>query len=134
MSTKIPSQAEYEAREVANVLRDFERAERAPLAERKEAQKDYFRVMAEDPAQVAERIGWLFDGHYGYGPMVKAKQILRSPRMNRPAALSQYVALYDHQCPPRMAADAWKKLTRGQKETLDAAIAVVISAAEKEEE
>jgi hypothetical protein len=123
----------HDMRELGEATKEMQEIEKAPLSERKEAQADVLRVMKEDPALFAERLGWLIDGNYGYGQMLKAKQIVSSPRMNRPAALSQLVAAFEWKCPPRMAVDAWKKLTKTQQQALDAAIAVVIEAAEKEE-
>jgi hypothetical protein len=132
--TSIPSQSEYEAREARELETTLSRVEKAPLADRKEAARDYYEVMANDPARVAERIGWLFDGNYGYGAMMKAKRILAAPRMNRAAALSQIVAALDHQCAQRDAMAMWNKLTPRQKQDLDAAIQVVIVAAENDVE
>ncbi len=123
----IPSQAEYESNERLRAIRDESRIEKAPLADRKEAQAAFYEAMATDPAIVAERISWLIDGNYGYGQMQMAKQVVGSPRMNREAALTQLVAVFEWQCPRRMAIDAWKKLTGPQKKALSAAIAVVIN-------
>ncbi len=123
----IPSQAEYESNERLRAIRDESRIAKAPLADRKEAQAAFYEAMATDPAIVAERISWLIDGNYGYGQMQMAKQVVGSPRMNREAALTQLVAVFEWQCPRRMAIDAWKKLTGPQKKALSAAIAVVIN-------
>ena len=90
--------------------------------------------MATDPATVAERISWLIDGNYGYGQMQMARQVVASPRTNREAALTQLVAVYEWQCPRRMSVEAWKKLSTAQKKALSAAVAVVISEAERSEE
>lgn len=133
MSTPIPTQAEYERRERLAAVRREQEVDRAPLTDRKEAQQDLLGTMRERPETVAERIGWLIDGNYGNGAMQIAKEIVRSPRMNRRAGLVLLVAVHEWQCPRRMAADAWKKLTTAQKQLLDAAVDVVIEAAEREE-
>jgi hypothetical protein len=129
-----PSNAEYESSERRRAMLDEQRIERAPLSDRKEAQAAFHEVMARDPAVVAERISWLIDGNYGYGQMQIARQVVGSPRMNREAALTQLVAVYEWQCPRRMAVDAWKKLTPAQKKALSAAVAVVVESAEHPEE
>jgi hypothetical protein len=134
MGAKIPSQAEYEANEARNAERHIEQVERAPLADRKDGAANYFRAMADDPAIVAERISWLIDGNYGFGEMMMAKRIVANPRLNRSAALGALIAIFEWHCPRKMANDAWKKLSQAQKATLDAAINVVITAAENEEE
>jgi hypothetical protein len=129
-----PSNAEYESSERRRAMLDEQRIERAPLSDRKEAQAAFHEVMARDPAVVAERISWLIDGNYGYGQMQIARQVVGSPRVNREAALTQLVAVYEWQCPRRMAVDAWKKLTPAQKKALSAAVAVVVESAEHPEE
>ena len=105
---------------------------RAPLRERQEARANFREAIAEDPATVAERLGWLFDGNYGQDQMNKAREILANKRMNRVAALTMMVAIHEYRCPRDFAADAWKKLTKAQQETLKRAIEVVMEAAEKE--
>ena len=130
----IPSQAEYESNERRSAIIDEQRIEKASLADRKEAQAALYDAMATDPATVAERISWLIDGNYGYGQMQMARQVVASPRTNREAALTQLVAVYEWQCPRRMSVEAWKKLSTAQKKALSAAVAVVISEAERSEE
>lgn len=130
----IPSKQEYETNEIHRAQIEMDRIERAPLSERKEAAQDFYEAMRDDPATVAERLGWLLDGNYGYGQMVMAKRIVASPRMNREAALTNLVATFEWRCPQRMVAEAWKKLTAPQKKMLDAALKVVIAAAERAEE
>lgn len=128
----IPSQAQYEQNELTSAYNHMQEIEHAPLSDRKEAQADFFRVMSEDPALLAERLGWLIDGNYGYGEMMKAKQVVAHPRMNREASLTQLVGAYEWQCPPAMTSSAWRRLTSDQKAVLSAAVDVVIKAAEKE--
>jgi hypothetical protein len=64
--------------------------------------------------------------------MLKAKQVIASPRMNRRAALTQLIGIYEWQCPGDLCVRAWKKLTAGEKKSLDDAVDIVIEAAEKE--
>jgi len=130
----IPSQTEYENSERRRAMLDEQRIERAPLADRREAQADFLAAMASDPATVAERISWIIEGNYGHGQMLMARQVVASPRMNREAALTQLVAVFEWQCPRRMAVEAWKKLTPAQKKALAAAVDVVVRNAEQGEE
>ena len=129
----LPTQAQYETNELAMVRRDEEGINAAPLLERKENQERFLDAMTIDPALVAERIGWLIDGSYGYGPMLLAKRIMASPRMNRVAGLSQLVCVFEWRCPRAMGIAAWKKLTKSQKADLETAIETVIAEAEKPE-
>jgi hypothetical protein len=126
-----PSNAEYESSERRQAMLEEQRIERESLRDRKEAQAAFLEAMARDPATVAERISWLIDGNYGYGQMQMARQVVGSPRMNREASLTQLVAVFEWQCPRRMAVDAWKKLTPAQKKALSAAITVVVENAEQ---
>jgi hypothetical protein len=127
----LPTQAQYEANELAMARRDEEQINAEPLRDRKECQASFLDAMATDPALVAERIAWLIDGNYGYGPMVLAKRIVASPRSNRVAGLSQLVSVFEWRCPRVMAVAAWKELTASQKRALESAIETVISEAEK---
>ena len=132
-SSGIPSQVEYERRELDEARAKLDEVEKAPIADRKEAAAHFFEVMRDHPEIVAERIGWLLDGNYGYGQMLKAKQILGSPRMNRSAALTHMVAAYEWSTPNAMVIAGWKKLTKGQQVALDKAVLRAIKDAESEE-
>lgn len=106
----------YEQRELAEAVSNEQAVERAPLAERKEGQRSFFEAIKFAPAAVAERVGWLLDGQYGMGPMLQAHNVTK--RMNRPALYCQMIAVLDHNCPRRMAVDAWKKLTKSEQAKL----------------
>jgi len=107
---------DYEQREIELALKNEREIERAPLADRKEAQQSFFEAIKQYPEIVAERVGWLLDGQYGAGAMLLARNV--TSRSNRPAAYSQMIAVLDHNCPRRMAAEAWKKLTPKEKTKL----------------
>lgn len=128
-----PSQHEYEMRERRDAQRHLDEIRKAPLADRKDAQLDFFKAMRDSPRLVGERVGWLLDGNYGYGSMLLAKQILHSPRMNRIAALTQMVGAFEWQCPEDMTRQAWKRLTPGEKHELARAVEHAIQSAEDEE-
>jgi len=81
------------------------------LAERKEAKREWLDAMKTSPELVAERVGWLLQGCYGWGSMDAARKIARNKRMNRVAALAQLIASYEWQCPSREAASAWNSLS-----------------------
>lgn len=122
----------YVNRELQEAHRDEQGVNNAPLSERQENRKTFQEVIAEDPATAAERLSWIFDGNHGAGAMFKARQILAAKRMNRVAALTQLVAVFEYRCPANFAVDAWKKLSKAQQDNLKSAIEVVIKAAEKE--
>jgi len=120
--SRTPNQYEYEMREIASAHRQMDEVRRAPLADRKEAQLAFFEAMREHPDLVAERVDWLLGGNYGYGSMLLAKQILDSPRMNRVAALTQMIGVFEWQSPEVMTRQAWKRLTPGEKSQLAYAV------------
>jgi hypothetical protein len=131
--TRIPSQAEYERRELDEARQQLDAVRRAPLADRKEAQEQFLEAMRDRPEVVGERVGWLLDGNYGYGSMLLAKRVLGSPRMNRAAALTQMVGAFEWQSPEDMTRAAWKKLSASEKARLEDAVQVAIENAESEE-
>lgn len=112
----------YEGREIDSFLADLARVEKAPLADRKEGARHFAQAMGHDPELVAERVGWLLDGNYGQGSYIKAREVARSPRMNRVAWLTQTVGALEWQSPWAMTRAAWKKLTKAQKDALDHAV------------
>lgn len=132
-SSGSPSQAEYERRELSEAHKKIDELRRAPLAERKEAQAEFLKAMRDDPELVAERVGWLLDGNYGYGSMLLAKRVLGSPRMNRSAALTQMIGAFEWMTPDDMVRAAWKKLSAGEKAALETALQAAIASAQREE-
>lgn len=112
----MPRDIAYEQREIAEAIRNEQAVERASIAERKEGQESFFNAIKFSPDIVAERVGWLLDGHYGMGAMLQAHNATK--RMNRPAMYCQMIAVLDHNCPRRMAVDAWKRLSKTEQNKL----------------
>jgi hypothetical protein len=127
-----PSQYEYEQREMRAAQAQRAAVQHAPLRDRKEAQQDFFGAMRDDPSLVAERIEWLLAGNYGFGAMMIAQDILRRPRMNRQAALTQLIGVFEWQCPEDMTRQAWKRLSPGEQAALGREVRAAISAAEQD--
>lgn len=114
--------SDYEMRERMEFNDKYREVAALPLADRKAAAKMFFEAMRDEPELVAERIGWLLAGNYGYGGMKAAEEVLKNKRMNRMAWLTQAVGVCEWQCPQDMQIRMWKKLTKEQKEALDNAI------------
>ena len=131
--SRSPSQDDYERRELTAARNKLSELRRAPLADRKEAQAEFLKAMRDDPELVAERLGWLIGGNYGYGAMLMAKQVLATPRMNRSAALTQMVGAFEWMTPEDMVRAAWKKLSTGEKAALETAVQGAIVSAQSEE-
>lgn len=130
MNSRIPSQQEYENREAREFQRQLSEAEKNPD---KRADAERFReALASDPALVAERVGWLIAGNYGYGAMQAAKRVLGQKRMNRAAWLVQVTGAVEWSVPPRLVAAAWKKLSGPQKEALVRAVEREVRLSEEE--
>jgi len=122
---------EYHARSRREALQHEHDVNNASLSDRQEARKEFGEAL-KDPALIAERIGWLIDGHYGFGEMLTAKSIMAHPRINRRAGLIQLIGVYEWHCPIDFGIQVWKKLTASQKQALNAALDIVIGEAEKE--
>jgi len=125
---------EYEQHEIREAHAQRNAVNKAPLAERKEAQAEFFEAMRDRPRLVGERVSWLLDGNYGYGSMLLAKQILQRPRMNRVAALTQMIGVFEWQCPEDMTRQAWKRLSAGEKHELARAVEHAIESAEDDKD
>ena len=125
-------QRSYEMNELRQFHKQLEYVEKAPLSERKEACREFHEAMVKYPELVGERIGWLLDGNYGFGSYQAAHRIVKSPRMNRVAALTQIIAALEWQCPNAMARAAWKKLSKAEQAHLDKVIRHEIEHSAKE--
>jgi len=113
----------------------LQRVESAPLAERKEAAREYAETLTASPDIIAERIGWLFEGCYGKGAYDRVrgwltyanespKRRMKSVRVNCCCLL----AALDDGCTARDAVKAWNRLTVEQQTALDALLTATIAA------
>ena len=102
----------------------------APLAERREARANYTSLLC-DPPLLIERVGWMLDGNYGEIEMILAKEVLTNKRCNRAARLSVLIAGLECFCPDREALAAYKALGLDQRNAVDAALAALLSAHDK---
>lgn len=117
------SDVEYERNEAKLFQRDMQAAEEGSLADRQEACRAFAGDMKNNPDRVAENLSHLFSGNYGYGAMKAAANILKSGnRNNKRAQLCHIVAAIGYQCPGRLGASAWKKLSPSEKAALDRAL------------
>lgn len=110
----IPSQAAYEANELREFQAKLREVERAPLRERQEDAQEFASTLRTDPELIAERIGWLFDGNYGYGSYVTARRVLRS-RMNKEAWALITVAAVEWRTTNVYARKAYNALSASEK-------------------
>lgn len=103
------SQAEYERTEQRKLARDLQEVETAPLAERREARANFAEYLLQHPEIIAERVGWLLAGTYGYGSYREAGRIARADgRTNKVAQLVLLTAALEWKCPNGFAFEAWK--------------------------
>ena len=122
----------YDLNERIRFNKQLTEVERAPLAERKEAAAAWLESLTTSPEWVAEKIGWLLDGSYGYGAYQAARDVITHKRMNRRAWLGQTIAALEWQCPNNYARAAWNKLSSEQQAALNAMIDREIEAVEEE--
>lgn len=120
---------DYDMNERIRFNKQLRDVESAPLAERQEARTAWAQALREDPKMIADRIGWLIDGSYGFGSYQAANDVIRNKRMNRTAWLGQTIAALEWQCPSNFAREAWNKLTKAEQDNLTALIMAEIESA-----
>jgi len=119
---KVADQA-YNAKELGRANTHIQQLQKAPLEARKESAKEWYDAISTDPQIVADRIGWLFSGNYGYGEMLLAQRILAQGKgANKVAALSLLIAALEWMTPSREAIAMWKKLSAAQQRALKSVI------------
>jgi len=114
-----PTKAQYERDVIRRFQSELREIEKAPLYERKKAVDKWKGSLKTEPEAIAERVGWLLDGSYGEGAYIRAREIARSPRMNRPAALSQMVAAMEWRTPGPMARKAFLNLPKAEQQKIN---------------
>jgi hypothetical protein len=112
------SDQSYEGNEATRHYNKLREIEKAPLAERREAEKDTHEHM-KNPESFAEHADWVLNGSYGRGAQKAAQGIMAmGARGNREAGLGQLVAAYDHNSPAKHTINAWKSLSEDEKSNL----------------
>lgn len=113
----------YQMAELARLGRQLTDVETQPLAHRQAARQAYHEAMRDDPDTVAERVGWLIAGNYGFGACLRAKRIKEArANANRVAQFGQLIAALEWMCPAGFACQAWGRLTAAQRERVNAAL------------
>lgn len=115
----------YEMQELRILSSQLAAVDKQSLADRKAAQVDMLQAMMERNTLV-ERIEWCLAGNYGYGAMQRMRQIAAARRGNRPAQAVQLIGALDYQCPARLTAEAWHKLSDADKYSLNAAVSAAL--------
>lgn len=129
--TRIPTEAQYLAREADRLYRQLQEVENAPLQDRREARAEYAQALGDIPLLI-QRLEWLLEGCYGKGAHVQAWRIVNgTTRSNKPAQLALLLAALEWQCPRAFAVDAWKTYTNDRQAEITKAIEATISAAVK---
>ena len=118
----IPTQGEYEDKERGMLLRQLDRVERAPLFDRQSARRDWKNALSNEPDFIGKMIDWLLAGNFGYGAMIKGKEILKMKRGNQIAHFGVLIAALNWYCPGNFARGAWNDLTTGEKKAANHAI------------
>jgi hypothetical protein len=118
----------YDLAEIARLNTQLEAVERAPLSERKEARRDYFKTLgcSAGPEIIARRIGWLLQGDYNHGAKLAARRIVET-HGNQAAQLRQLLAAVEYHCPAAFARGAWCKLAPARQKTVNEEITMAIA-------
>lgn len=110
-------------RELSDLSARLTEIERAPLSDRREAYIQFAQTARDNPRIIADRVGWLLNGSYGYGAYWRAWQIATSSnRNNKPAQLCQLIAAVEWGCTAADCRKAYKALSPAQQVTLTDAI------------
>ena len=105
-----PTQAQYEANEAKQLAKLLQEVEAIKGEDAQEGREQYMELLC-NASMMQERLGWLFEGSYGYGAQKKAIAIAEaSKRTNKTAQLCMLLAALDCSCKRYMAASAWKAL------------------------
>lgn len=121
----------YEQQEVRRAQHRLDQIEKAPLTERREAERDFAEALTH-PGCMGRNLAWLLCGHYGYGEMILAQRVLLAPRMNHVAALGQFLAAWDYGCPSGFARRTWNALPQAHKDRVIAEMQSAIADWQKE--
>lgn len=116
------TQAEYHNDEVRRLHKQLQEVETAPLQDRQDGRASWAEMLTQYPEILTQRVSWLFAGNYGYGAMIRAQEIARNKRSNRPAALGQLMAALEWQCPANFAREAFVKLPAGKQVEINVAL------------
>lgn len=117
----IPTQEEYEARELATYQQQVKRCEAQTVSEKRAAYEEY-KAKLQDAGWVANSVELILAQNYGFWVGKIANKVAQNKRMNRCAWLCLHVALLDHNCPQRYATKAWNELTPKQQAKVTEAI------------
>jgi hypothetical protein len=71
-------EAAYQAREKREYARQLRAPNAGTVAEKQESTDRWVEAIGDHPEIIAERVGWLFDGSYGYGSYRAAWALLES--------------------------------------------------------
>lgn len=92
------------------------------LEERKEGYKNYSDALENNQEWLAEKIGWLIDGSYGYGSYTIAREVVQNNRANKRAWLGVTIAALEYHCPNNYARKAWNNLSADKQASMNALI------------
>jgi len=100
---------ECKRREYARRLVEIERASKA---DKLEAAAEFEKSLTEHPWIIAERIGWLLTGCYGWAEAEAANRVLTlSKKANKKAMLFQMIGRLEWSCPVYYINKAWKEIS-----------------------
>ena len=114
----IPTQKEYEEREIRMYFKKLEEVEKSPKQDRIEGFKELFDNARLNPVIISERIGWILDGSYGFGPYKIAERIVKETK-NPNYHLFHILAHYEYLTSDYYASKVYRSLTQDQKDKLN---------------
>lgn len=131
MITNIPTQQEYEWREVERHMNQMRDIQSLPASERKANAEEFGITLANHPELVAERLGWLLGGSYGYGACKVAWRAVDLQKRPNPI-LYYLVANLEWNTGDYYARIAWNGITDEGRATVNELFAKTIEACKEE--
>jgi len=116
----IPSREEYENYEHRLFLKQLQEVEDLPLSERRENRIEYVNDLTNNPEIIIDRIGWIINGTYGFGPYNAFKKL--SKRMNRRAWLFIVLAAIEWGVSNEFSRGVWNDLPKELQNKINAGI------------
>jgi len=114
----IPTQKEYEEREIKMYFRQLEGVEKSSKQDRIYGFKSMLETVKNDPAIIAERITWILNGSYGFGAYIMSKRILKETK-NPNYHLFHILAHLEYLTSDYYASKIYRSLSKQEQDNLN---------------
>jgi hypothetical protein len=116
----IPTQQQYEQAEASRLYKELQAVEQDSLINRKDAKREFSRLLQHDLSHIFKCLEYLCNGDYGFGSIHRIKKMTK--RMNRRAGVFILLAAIEYKVPCKMACEVWKNLDTDLQAAINAKI------------